>query len=179
MFFSEDIDVPPVVRSVKLTCHEGSVTWYNPIGALRLEVSPTATKGFRLCFIMESGNAAVKLSHERDEPFNVKSPTNRQQYLLSESNLKTIFKGSGASKEHCMSSSEPVILYLEPELSGRLGYQKIFLQYDVIPQSEVKEPSIDGNVYNTYTRVVWGYYSPLKLQGRTRTRSVKETMISF
>ena len=135
------------MQSAKVTCHEGSVTWYNPIGALRLVVSPTATKVFRLCFIMESGNAAVKLSHERDEPINVKSPTNRQQYLLNDSKLKTIVKGSGASKEHCMSSSEPVILYLERELSGRLGYQKVFLQYDITPQSEVKEPSINGNIY--------------------------------
>ena len=137
------------MRSARLTCHEGSVRWYNPVGALRLEVSPIATKGFRLCFIIESGNAAVKLSHERDEPVNVKPPTNRKQYLR---NLETIVKGSGTSKEICMSSSEPVILYMETEITGRLGYQTVFLQYDVIQQ---RETYIDGNVYNTNIHVVF------------------------
>ena len=97
---------------------------------------------------MESGNAAVKMSQERDETINVKSPSKRRQHILNDSNLKTIVTGSGVSKEHCMSSSEPITLYVEPEVNGRLGYQKIFLQYDVTPQSEVKEPSIEGNVYN-------------------------------
>lgn len=140
---SEDFDGPPGVRYSKLTCHEGSVTWYNPVGALRLELSPTLTKAFRFCFVMETGNAMIKVSKESDDAINTKSPPQRSQYILNDSNLKTIVTASGASKEYCMTSEEPIVLYIEPELTEHLGYQKVFFQYDITPLSEVKEPSIE------------------------------------
>ena len=129
--FSDDFDGPPGVRNAKLTCHEGSVTWYNPIGALRLEISPTFTKAFRLCFVTDTGNAEIKVSQESDQIVNTKSASHRSAYVLNDSNLKTVATASGASKEHCISSEEAIILYIEPEYSGALGYQKVLFQYDV------------------------------------------------
>ena len=132
-------------------CHEGSVTWYNPVGAIRLEVSPMVTKAFRLCFIVESGNAKVKLSQEEDQKINTKAPSERHIYTQKDSNLKTIAATSGLSTEHCISSSKPILLYIESEHTERLGYQKVFLQYDVAPLTEVKEPSIEGITIHNYT----------------------------
>ena len=129
--FSDDFDGPPGVRNAKLTCHEGSVTWYNPVGALRLEISPTFTKAFRLCFVTDTGTAEIKVSQESDQIVNTKSASQRSAYVLNDSNLKTVATASGASKEHCISSEEAIILYIEPEYSGALGYQKVLFQYDV------------------------------------------------
>ena len=106
-----------------------------------------ATKTFRLCFVMESGNAGVKLSQEVDQKINTKVPSERHKYILHGSylgNFKTIAMTPGLSKEHCISSANPIFLYIEPEHTDKLGYQKVFFQYDVTPLMEVKEPSIEG-----------------------------------
>ena len=104
------------------------------------------TKAFRLCFVVETGNAEVKISQEVDQKINTKAPVIRHMHILNGSNLKTIATTSGLSKEHCISSSEPILLYIEPEYTERIGYQKVFFQYDVTPLTEMKEPSIEGNV---------------------------------
>lgn len=137
---SEDFDGPPGVRTTKFTCHEGSVTWYNPVGALRLEFSPTLTKAFRLCFVMDTGHAIIKVSEESDRAITTKSPT---QYILNDNNLKTIVTVTGASKEHCITSEEPITLFVEPERTENLGYQKVLFQYDVTPLSKIVEPSME------------------------------------
>lgn len=140
---SEEFEGAPGVRNTKLTCHEGSVTWYNPVGALRLELSPALTKAFRLCFVMETGNAEIKVSKESDDAINTKSPSQRSGYLLNDSNLKTIVTTTGASDETCLTSDGSVILYIEPEFMESLGYQKVFFQYDVTPLSDITEPSME------------------------------------
>ena len=92
----------------------------------------------------DTGNAEIKVSQESDRDINPKSPSQRSQYILNDSNLKTVATASGASKEHCISSEDPIILYIEPEVTDTLGYQKVLFQYDVTPLSEVKESLIEG-----------------------------------
>ena len=145
--FSDDVEVPRGVRNAKLTCNEGSVTWYNPIGALRLELSPRIAETFRLCFVLETRNAKIKVSQEKDKALNAKFPPHRSKYILNDSNMVPLLTALGTSKEYCLSSEHPVILYLEPDLSEDLGYQKITFQYDVIKQNDFSEPSIEGNSY--------------------------------
>lgn len=93
---------------------------------------------------MDTGHAIIKVSQESDKAVTTKSPA---QFILNDNNLKTIVTATGASKEHCIASEEPITLYVEPERTENLGYQKVFFQYDVIPLSKVVEPSMEGNLY--------------------------------
>lgn len=135
------------VHVAQLTCQTGSVTWYNPTGALRLEVKPQRSTQFTACFVVESGDVQLKLSQESDVIINAGAPTERSNHVMNDHNLKTLYMGKGRSKELCMSATAPVTLYLESEVSAILGMRKVSLQYDI---SEYRTPeedtSIEGNL---------------------------------
>lgn len=118
------------VHVASASCPDGSITWYNPVGALRLELNPSNVPHFKTCVVIKSGNVKLKLSQEIDVNINSKSPTLRSKYVLNDSNLKTLMTSHGTSPEYCITSREPVVVYIEPERTEHLGYQKIVILYD-------------------------------------------------
>ena len=127
-----------------LSCQEGSITWYNPKDALRLEIKPDRLAHFKSCFVVESGQTRLKISREVKSPINSKSPTARSDYELNDHNLKTLMTSEGTSPEYCITSEEAIILYLEPEVTGSLGYQKIVFRYDSSAAAGLEGSSIEG-----------------------------------
>lgn len=130
----------------KLTCQDGVVTWYNPTGALRLELQPKQVKRFKTCFVVDSGDVTLKVSKETSR-VDIRSPSARSDYLLNDNNLETVLTSQGRSSEVCLPPDESLILYLEPEISELLGYQKISFFYDLVPistDSTEEQSSIEG-----------------------------------
>ncbi|XP_045212344.2 meteorin-like protein [Mercenaria mercenaria] len=126
------------VHLTTLTCMDGTVTWYNPTGALRIELKPERTGNFRSCFIVNTGDVKLKVSREVDLNINSKSPSQRNKFELNDHNLQTLVTFEGKSKEVCIQATDSVILYLEPEVDETLGYKKVVFQYDLtfIPKDE-------------------------------------------
>lgn len=131
------------VHTVSMSCLDGKVTWYNPTGALRIELRPKHAATFRSCFITESGKANIKVSQEKETTVDSKLPSVRSNYVLNEHNLQTLTSSSGSSSEFCVTSSEHLILYLEAEATVNLGYQKIVFYYDNILVQNPQLPSIE------------------------------------
>lgn len=131
------------VHLTTLTCMDGSVTWYNPTGALRIELRPERPGHFRSCFVVDSGDVKLKVSREADLDINTKSPSQRTRFILNDHNLQTLITSKGKSNEVCIQATNSVILYFEPEVDSRLGYQKIFFQYDTTFTPEVEKSSIE------------------------------------
>lgn len=126
---------------------DGSVTWYNPVGALRIELRPERPGHFRSCFVVDTGDVKLKVSREADLNINTKSPTQRTKFILNDNNLQTLITSEGRSNEVCIDATNSVILYLEPEVDSRLGYKKVVFQYDSTYTSEVEKSSIEGNFH--------------------------------
>lgn len=131
----------------ELTCQDGVVTWYNPTGALRLELHNKRSKRFQACFVIESGDVKIKLSQETD--FNTRmetrSPLSRSNYIRNNNNLQTVFTSTDRSQEVCLTQDDRLILYLEPEVSENLAYQKISFLYDMVPvEQDQPQSSIEG-----------------------------------
>lgn len=127
-----------------LTCMDGSVTWYNPNGALRIELRPERSGHFRSCFVLETGDVKLKISREADLNVNSRSPSQRAQFILNNHNLQALVTSEGTSKEICIYATDSVILYLEPEFDEKVGYKTIVFQYDSTMTSETKQSSIEG-----------------------------------
>lgn len=130
-----------------LTCMDGSVTWYNPNGALRIELRPERTGHFRSCFVLETADVKLKISREADWNVNSKSPSQRAKFVLNDHNLQTLATSQGTSKEICIDATDSVILYLEPAVDEELGYKKIVFQYDSTMTSDTKQSSIEGKFF--------------------------------
>lgn len=131
------------VHLVSVSCLDGKVTWYNPTGALRIELRPKLAGTLRSCFIIDSGKANIKVSLEKEMTVNPKSPYGRSNYVLNDHNLQTLMSSSGSSSEFCLTSSEHVVLYLEPEATVNLSYQKIVFFYDNSVVQNAQRPSIE------------------------------------
>ncbi|WAQ96185.1 METRL-like protein, partial [Mya arenaria] len=119
------------VHVAQLTCQSGSVTWYNPTSALRLEVKPQKMRSFTACMIIDSDDVMLKMSRENDITVNTRSPTERTRHVLNDHNLKEVYTGTGRSQEICLTSKGPLSLYLEAEESAVLGSRKVVIQYDI------------------------------------------------
>lgn len=131
------------VQLVSLSCLDGKVTWYNPVGALRIELRPNLSGTFRSCFITESGKARIKVSQEKEIVVNSKSPSERSSYVMNDHNLQPLMSSTGSSSEVCLTSSEHLILYLEPEITEGLSYQKVVFYYDNSLEKNPQTQSIE------------------------------------
>lgn len=131
------------VHLTTLTCKDGSITWYNPTGALRLELRPERTEDFRACFVLDSGDVKLKVSREAELSINSKSPSQRSQFIMNDHNLQTLSKSTGRSKELCIDVKTSVILYLESEVSEDIASKRVVFQYDITTGSQPDESSIE------------------------------------
>lgn len=131
------------VHLTTLTCHDGSITWYNPTGALRLELRPERTEDFRACFVVDSGDVKVKVSKEADLTINSKSPMQRSQFILNDHNLRTLSLSEGRSNEICIDVTTSVILYIESEVVEDIASKKVMFQYDITTDVQPDENSVE------------------------------------
>ncbi|KAL4240234.1 hypothetical protein ACF0H5_001028 [Mactra antiquata] len=131
------------VHMTTLTCTEGGITWYNPNGALSLELRPERPGNYRTCYKVDSGDVKILISREGELNVNSKSPDQRSKFLMNDHNLQTISITEGKSHEICVEAMNSVVLYLEPEYKENIGYQKILFQYDSAKIPEHEEPSIE------------------------------------
>ena len=145
------------VHVAKLTCQDGVVTWYNPTGALRLELHHKLSKRFKACFVIDSSDVTIKLSKETDmkSKIETKSPLSRSNYFLNDHNLETVLTATGGrSQEVCLTQDDKLVLYLEPEVSENLAYQKVSFLYDLIPVNMADEQSsIEGKISSANMQV--------------------------
>lgn len=135
------------VHVTKLTCKDGIVTWYNPVGALRLELQPKFSARFKACFVVDSGSVRLKVSQEVDARREPKSPSDRSNYFMNDHNLQTVLATKGRSQEVCITQENKLLLYLEPEVSEFLGYQKINFLYDMVALDKSEEDAIIEGLY--------------------------------
>ncbi|KAK3601865.1 hypothetical protein CHS0354_041790 [Potamilus streckersoni] len=127
---------PSGVRTIKPQCQEGQITWYDPYGAVRIIVQPRFSGDFRFCFSVNSGYILVKISREIIP--STKTPVTRLGYENS-GELQTVLTTRGQLAEYCITSSENLILYLEPEkVRHPLAVPKISMFYDIekIPRNQ-------------------------------------------
>ena len=77
-----------------------------------------------------------------------KSPISRSNYFLNDHNLETVLTATGGrSQEVCLTQDDKLVLYLEPEVSENLAYQKVSFLYDLIPVNMADEQSsIEGKI---------------------------------
>lgn len=133
------------VHMTTLACAEGGVTWYNPNGALSLELRPENPGRYRTCYKVDSEDVKLKISREGELNVNSKSPNQRSKHIMNDHNLQTLSITEGKSQEICIEATNGVILYLEPEYKETIGYQKIVFQYDsAIMHEDEEESSIEG-----------------------------------
>lgn len=124
---------------------DGSVTWYNPIGALRIELRPEIPGKFKSCFVVETGDVKLKISREAELNINSKSPSQRNQFIQNDNNLQTLVTSRGKSHEVCIQATNSVILYLEPEIVETLASKRIVFQYDLVYTPKVEKSPFEGN----------------------------------
>lgn len=131
------------VHLTTLTCMDGSVTWYNPIGALRVELRPEMPGKFQSCFIVETGDLKLKVSREAELNINSKSPSERNQFILNDNNLQPLVTSRGKSNEVCIQATNSVILYLEPEVDETLESKRVVFRYDLVYVPKVEKSPIE------------------------------------
>ncbi|KAL3876682.1 hypothetical protein ACJMK2_034486 [Sinanodonta woodiana] len=127
---------PAGVRTIKLQCQEGQIMWYDLYGAVRIIVQPRFSGDFRFCFTVNSGYILVKISKEIIP--STKTPETQLGYENS-GELQTVLTTRGILTEYCITSSENLILYLEPEkVRHPLAVPKVSMLYDIekIPRNE-------------------------------------------
>ncbi|KAL5018394.1 hypothetical protein ScPMuIL_004116 [Solemya velum] len=157
---SEDTEEAKGVRSVNLRCHEGSLTWLNPYGAVRLRLSLGYPGDFEACFMIETANVMVKVSEEDSNSHryvNTRSPYAR--YSNNDVMLKPLMTTSGKSKEYCLKSDTDIWLYLEPERTQTVQglpiaviYFDIERKYNVLMEDPLEEcrPCDDKEILHSY-----------------------------
>lgn len=136
LFTNQDLicifsDVPSqrVVRNVRAECNEGSITWTNTIGDLRIILYPGYNTNFRTCFSLDTKYAVVKVSEEKNpKPYQYRK---YRQSLSSSTSLRTLALVKNRTKEYCISSSsEPIVLYLESTSSKYpSGIKRVIFHY--------------------------------------------------
>ena len=114
------------VKSVKPLCDEGTVTWYGPYGALRVELQYSRPGEYKACFVVESINTRLQVFRESWS----NSKFSSSYKLPSTASLKPVTDVYGKSREFCMTSSTPVVLYLESVRTQEMsGLPHVTIQY--------------------------------------------------
>ncbi|XP_067672095.1 meteorin-like protein [Haliotis asinina] len=117
------------ILNVKPRCEEGRVTWLNAYGAVRMELATSTAGDARFCIRVQSENVNTVVSQETV----TKVPGNYRLKILDdvEVRLSPLFTTRGQGKEHCISASGPVHLYLETERSHDVGVARVNVHYDI------------------------------------------------
>ena len=127
-FLSETGEEPRGIRNVKAQCNEGTITWPNPYGAIRLTLYQGYSGEYKSCFIVNSEFVKVKISQEFWA--NSRSPVSRA--MSGDVALKPLLTASGRTKEYCVTSTTAVVLFLEPERSRNVTVlSRVTIQYDI------------------------------------------------
>ncbi|KAL3876681.1 hypothetical protein ACJMK2_034485 [Sinanodonta woodiana] len=116
------------VRTVQARCQEGTITWLQPYGALRLELKPLHPGNFQMCFVIDSGRTRLIVSKET----LTYGKSSDQEYPSGRFEFETLVIADGKSKETCLTSSACIVLYIETERTFNISvFERILIHYDM------------------------------------------------